>query len=168
VLLISACGSGNGDAATDPPSPDTTAAVADATPVAFEFTYDTVDGGNTTDAIDGDGELRFGNINFAGDGTLNGEPVDVSVQAHVLFRDGTGPSGGSVAITDANGDVLVLELVSRATRVGDGARIDGDFTVVGGTGRFVGVDGAGTGTGERNAALGAGVRWSVELQLTGI
>lgn len=170
-LVVVGCSDGDPNPtaqSTDIPASDTTAVVVDGNPVAFNFTYDTVPGGNTTEAIDDGGELRFGNINFAGEGTLDGDPVDVSVQAHLLFLDGTGPSGGSVAVTNANGDVLVLELVSRATRVGDGARIDGTFTVVGGTGRFADVEGAGTGTGERNAALGAGVRWSVDLQLTGI
>lgn len=132
----------------------------------FDFAYETLPGGNTTQTIVDDGaQLQFGNINFAGSGTLGDAPVDVGVQAHALFRDGTGPSGGSVAVTAANGDVLVLQLASSATRVDDGARIEGEFTVVGGTGGFAGVTGGGSGTGERNASLGAAVRWSVELRL---
>jgi hypothetical protein len=169
VLVAVACtggASGGGDAG----STSTTASAPTGESVRFDFSYETVPGGNTTEAVivDGGVELRFGNINFSGSGTLGGEPVEVGVQAHALFRDGTGPSGGSVAVTANDGDVLVLQLDSRATRVGDGARVDGEFTVVGGTGRFAGVSGGGSGTGERNAALGAAVRWSVDLRLDGL
>ena len=169
ALLAAACAGGaTGDNAAT--STSTSATISSGESVRFDFAYETVPGGNTTEAIvvDGGEELRFGNINFAGSGTFGGEPVEVGVQAHALFRDGTGPSGGSVAVTAADGDVLVMQLDSRATRVGDGARVEGEFTVVGGTGRFAGVSGGGSGTGERNAALGAAVRWSVELRLDGL
>ena len=165
VMAAAACSSGSG---TDVAPESTTSVAPSGTPVAFDFSYETVPEGNTTQTIDDDGDLQFGNINFAGSGTLGDDPVEVTLQAHVLFRDGTGPSGGSLALTDPNGDVLVLELDSRAKRVGDGAKVDGEFTVAGGTGRFAGVTGGGSGTGERNASLGAAVRWSVELVLDGL
>lgn len=166
VVVLAGCGSVGSEpesASTSAPAPGADSGEV----VAFDFSYETLPDGNTTQTIDDDGELQFGNINFAGAGTLGDEPVDVSLQAHVLFRNGTGPSGGSLAVTNAAGDVLVLELVSQATRVDDGAVIEGTFTVAGGTGRFAGVTGSGSGTGERNAALGAAVRWNVELVLAG-
>lgn len=162
ALVAVACGDSSDDAS------EATAPPLEGTAVAMSFAYETIPGGNTTEAIEDNGELRFGNINFAGSGTFGDEPVDIGLQAHVLFRDGTGPSGGSMAVTDSAGDVLVLELVSKATRTGDGAAIDGEFTVVGGTGRFAGVTGGGSGTGERNEALGAAVQWSVDLILDGL
>lgn len=138
------------------------------TTVELVFAYETVPNGNTTVTIDDGGDLQFGNINFSGSGIWDDEPVDIGLQAHVLFLDGTGPSGGYMDVTTADGDVLALELTSRATRVDDGATVDGTFRVVGGTGRFAGVSGGGLGSGVRNAALGAAVRWTVELQLGGL
>jgi len=138
------------------------------TTVELVFAYETVPDGNTTVTINDGGDLQFGNINFSGSGTWDDDPVEIGLQAHVLFLDGTGPSGGYMDVTTADGDVLVLELTSRATRVDDGATVDGTFRVVGGTGQFAGVSGGGLGSGVRNAALGAAVRWTVELQLEGL
>jgi hypothetical protein len=91
--------------------------------------------------------------------------VDVALQAHVLFSDGTGPSGGFLTVTDASGDELLLQLNSQATEQGKGAVVAGDFSVVAGTGHWAGVTGAGSGVGERGEALGAPVTWHVDLEL---
>jgi len=150
---------------------DTPAAGGDdngAEPVAFNFSYETTEGGNSTNSVEVDGvEITYGNIDFAGSGTLGGEPVEVALAAHAMFRDGTGPSGGYFTVTNPSGDVLVLEMQSQATRTGQGATIDGVVTVVAGTGRYASVTGSGTGTGVRDAALGAGVRWEMQLDVQG-
>lgn len=136
--------------------------------VAFNFSYETTEGGNTTNSVMVDGvDVTYGNIAFAGSGTLGGEPVEVALQAHALFRDGTGPSGGYFTVTNPAGDVLVLDMDSQATRTGQGATIEGVVTVVAGTGRYASVTGGGTGTGVRDAALGAGVRWEMQLDVQG-
>lgn len=162
VVVLAAAGCSGDDAAKDGDAGSGTE------PVAFTFSYETVPDGNDTNSVEVDGvEVTFGNIAFAGSGTLGGEPVDVGLQAHALFRDGTGPSGGYFTVTNPSGDVLVLEMDSEATRTGQGATIDGVVTVVAGTGRYASVTGGGTGTGVRDAALGAGVRWEMQLDVQG-
>ncbi|CAB4938665.1 MAG: hypothetical protein F2840_03745 [Actinobacteria bacterium] len=131
----------------------------------FDFSYETDSGTNSSAKIGSDPVITYGNISFSGTGTLATAPVDVALQANVLFTDGTGPSGGYLTVTDAAGDELLLQLVSQATAKGSGAVVEGDFTVVTGTGHWAGVTGKGNGVGERGEALGAPVTWHVDLTL---
>ena len=147
ALLVAACGGGGGHS------------------VPFDFSYETDSGTNSSAKIGLNPVYTYGNISFSGKGTLGSAPVDIALQAHVLFADGTGPSGGYLTVTDAAGDELLLQLVSTATAHGSGAVVEGDFTVVTGTGHWVGVAGEGTGIGERGEALGAPVTWHVDLTL---
>lgn len=136
-----------------------------ATSVPFDFSYETDSGSNSSKTIESDPVITYGNITFSGKGTLGPDPVDVALQAHVLFSDGSGPSGGYLTVTDATGDELLLQLDSQATAKGKGAVVEGDFTVVTGTGHWAGIEGSGSGVGERGEALGAPVTWHVDLAL---
>ena len=135
------------------------------TSVPFDFSYETDSGANSSKSIGADPVITYGNLSFSGKGTLGPDPVDVALQAHVLFSDGSGPSGGYLTVTDASGDELLLQLDSQATAQGKGAVVEGEFSVVTGTGHWAGVTGAGSGVGERGEALGAPVTWHVDLEL---
>ena len=147
ALLVAGCGGSGGES------------------VAFDFSYETDSGANSSAKVGSDPVITYGNISFSGKGTLGTAPVDVALQAHVLFTDGTGPSGGYLTVTDAAGDELLLQLVSEATAKGSGAVVEGDFTVVTGTGHWANVTGEGSGIGERGEQLGAPVTWHVDLTL---
>jgi hypothetical protein len=147
ALLVAGCGGSGGES------------------VPFDFSYETDSGTNSSAKIGSDPVITYGNISFTGTGTLGTSPVDVALQAHVLFSDGTGPSGGYLTVTDAAGDELLLQLVSQATAQGSGAVVEGDFTVVTGTGHWANASGEGSGIGERGAELGAPVTWHVDLTL---
>jgi hypothetical protein len=136
-----------------------------ATSTPFDFSYETDSGANSSKSIGADPVITYGNISFSGKGTLGPDPVDVALQAHLLFADGTGPSGGFLTVTDAAGDELLLQLDSQATAKGKGAVVEGEFTVVTGTGHWAGVEGTGSGVGERGEELGAPVTWHVDLEL---
>jgi len=147
MLLLAGCGGGA------------------ATSVPFDFSYETDSGSNSSKMIGADPVITYGNISFSGTGTLGPDPVDVALQAHVLFSGGSGPSGGYLTVTDATGDELLLQLDSQATARGKGAVVEGEFTVVSGTGHWAGVAGTGSGVGERGEELGAPVTWHVDLEL---
>ena len=136
-----------------------------ATSTPFDFSYETDSGANSSKSIGADPVITYGNISFSGKGTLGPDPVDVALQAHLLFADGTGPSGGYLTVTDSAGDELLLQLDSQATAKGKGAVVEGEFTVVTGTGHWAGVEGTGSGVGERGEELGAPVTWHVDLEL---
>lgn len=137
--------------------------------VPLVFSDAAAEGHNHVQTIDdGATSHQYGTIVFVGEGTLDGDDVDVELQAFALYRDGSGPSGEYLTLTTGAGDELLLELRSFTTPVGDTVEVRGTLTVVAGTGRYDDVTGGGPALGVRDATFGSAVEWTADLTLTGL
>lgn len=122
-------------------------------------TLETLPGGVTYGWNDLNGPTRWGK-----------SAAQVRFLGSVDYVDGTGPFGGFVTITRADGVKLALSVSGWATSPGTAgtanATFRGTVTVIGGSGPFAGATGTGTMEGFRKAALGSPVEltFSVTVQ----
>lgn len=115
-------------------------------------------------------QIRFGSAQLVGKAELAGEPVDVELLCIINYLKGNGPFEGFWTFTAANGDLLSLTY-SGTTEQRDGVgHISGRVKVLGGTGKFEGVAGNGTVTGQRDGSFGSGtvIAYTIDLHLDGL
>ena len=115
-----------------------------------------------------DDRSLYGSNHLVGEGTANGEPVKVEMQAIVDYLNGGGDFDGVITLTFADGAVLGLRMFDgSATAKTDttSARFRSLLSVIDGTGRYLGTSGRGTFTGERMDAIGGVVQTHFTLRL---
>ena len=115
-----------------------------------------------------DDRSLYGSNHLVGEGTANGEPVKVEMQAIVDYVNGGGAFDGVITLTFVDGSVLGLRMFDgSATAKTDttSARFRSLLSVIDGTGRYLDATGRGTFTGERMDAIGGAVQTHFTLRL---
>ncbi len=117
------------------------------------------------------GEVTYGWNDLNGPTRWGKSSAQVRFLGSVDYVDGTGPFGGFVTITRADGVKLAFSVSGWATTPADekgtaDATFRGTLTVIGGTGPYAKATGTGTMRGQRKAALGSpvGLSFSVVVQ----
>jgi hypothetical protein len=131
------------------------------------FNVDLVSTGTTLQTLPGD--ITYGWNDLQGPTRWGKSSAQMRFLGSVDYVDGTGPFGGFVTVTRADGVSIAFSVTGWATTPSDeegtaNARFRGTLTVIGGTGPFAGAKGTGTMKGYRKAALGS----PVELSFTAV
>ena len=133
------------------------------------FNVDLTSSGTTLETLPG--EITYGWNDLRGPTRWGKAAADMRFLGSVDYTNGTGPFGGFVTITRADGVKLALSVTGWATSPQDqegtsNARFRGTVTVIGGTGPYSRATGMGTMDGYRKAALGSPVEltFSVVVQ----
>ncbi len=123
--------------------------------------------GTTLHSVGADEELTYGWNHLIGTTMLDEEVAEIELLGSVDYTDGSGTWSGFLTIEAETG---TLGLRASGDAVLDAATKDTAFTgemeVVGGTGRFEGVQGTATADGLRDDDLGGPVTFTIELHLT--
>lgn len=101
-----------------------------------------------------------------GTGTLQGVPVNVTLQGSVNYVGGAGPFEGFVTLAAADGSgTLALRLDGNAAPAADGSAtaLDGRLDYIGGTGSYLNVVAGGMFHASRKSGVGSPVETSLEL-----
>ncbi len=101
-----------------------------------------------------------------GTGTLQGVPVNVTLQGSVNYVGGAGPFEGFVTLAAADGSgTLALRLDGNAAPAADGSAtaLDGRLDYIGGTGGYLNVVAGGMFHASRKSGVGSPVETSLEL-----
>lgn len=101
-----------------------------------------------------------------GTGTLQGVPVNVTLQGSVNYVGGAGPFEGFVTLSAADGSgTLALRLDGNAAPAADGSAtaLDGRLDYIGGTGSYLNVVAGGMFHASRKSGVGSPVETSLEL-----
>ena len=114
------------------------------------------------------GDITYGWNDLRGPTRWGKQDATLRFLASVNYVSGTGPFGGPVTITRADGTSLALSVSGWATSPSDQAgtantTLRGTVTVIGGSGRYAGATGTGTVTGYRKAALGSPIQFTFSL-----
>jgi hypothetical protein len=132
----------------------------------LSFTVQFAARSEATHTIGASGSVVYGQLDFVGPSTVNGQAATVELQSNVFYTRGSGPFDGWVTVTMADGSVLSVEMVGGRTKAQPDTT-DATFTahlvVFGGSGRFVTAKGTGSMTGSRKASLGGTVNLSLRL-----
>lgn len=131
------------------------------------FDVDLVSSGTTLTTLPGD--ITYGWNDLRGPTRWGKSAAQMRFLGSVDYVDGTGPFGGFVTVTRADGVSIAFSVTGWATSPAKqkgtaNAKFRGTFTVIGGTGPYAGATGTGTMEGYRKAALGS----PVELTFTAI
>ena len=133
------------------------------------FDVDLTSSGTTLETLPGD--ITYGWNDLRGPTRWGKAAADMRFLGSVDYVSGTGPFGGFVTITRADGVKLALSVTGWATTPQDqagtaNATFRGTVTVIGGTGPYAKATGTGTMQGYRKAALGSPVEltFSVVVQ----
>ena len=133
------------------------------------FNVDLTSSGTTLETLPGD--ITYGWNDLRGPTRWGKAAADMRFLGSVDYVSGTGPFGGFVTITRADGVKLALSISGWATSPQDqegtaNATFRGTVTVIGGTGPYAKAKGTGTMQGYRKAALGSPVEltFSVVVQ----
>lgn len=133
------------------------------------FNVDLTSSGTTLETLPGD--ITYGWNDLKGQTRWGKAAADMRFLGSVDYVSGTGPFGGFVTITRADGVKLALSVSGWATSPQDqegtaNATFRGTVTVIGGTGPYANAKGTGTMQGYRKAALGSPVEltFSVVVQ----
>ena len=131
------------------------------------FDVDLVSAGTTLTTLPGD--ITYGWNDLRGPTRWGTSSAQLRFLGSVDYVSGTGPFGGFVTVTRADGVSIAFSVTGWATSPAKqqgtaNATFRGTFTVIGGTGPYAGATGTGTMKGYRKAALGS----PVELTFTAI
>jgi hypothetical protein len=132
------------------------------------FDVDLTSSGTTLETLPGD--ITYGWNDLKGLTRWGKAAADMRFLGSVDYVSGTGPFGGFVTITRADGVTLALSVSGWATSPPEqgtaNATFRGTVTVIGGSGPYAGAVGTGTMSGYRKAALGSPVEltFSVTVQ----
>ena len=131
------------------------------------FNVDLVSSGTSLTTLPGD--ITYGWNDLNGPTRWGKSSAQMRFQGSVDYVSGTGPFGGFVTVTRADGVSIAFSVTGWATSPAKqqgtaNATFRGTFTVIGGTGPYAGATGTGTMKGYRKAALGS----PVELTFTAI
>lgn len=119
--------------------------------------------------VQGSGALRYGTARLIGPADLGGSTMEAEILAVVEYTDGAGPFSAFLTFGANSGDELAFRFVGEAEPDEAGTTsINGKLTVIGGTGSYVGVSGAGTLSGSRTGAVGSPVRYTGSVTLVGM
>ena len=133
------------------------------------FEVDLVSAGTTLETLPGD--VTYGWNDLRGPTRWGKKDAALRFLGSVDYVNGTGPFGGFVTVTRADGVKLAFSVSGWATTPADqegtaNATLRGTVTVIGGTGPYARATGTGTMEGFRKAALGSPVEltFSVTVQ----
>lgn len=133
------------------------------------FDVDLVSAGTTLETLPG--EVTYGWNDLRGPTRWGKKDAALRFLGSVDYVNGTGPFGGFVTVTRADGVKLAFSVSGWATTPADqegtaNATFRGTVTVIGGTGPYARATGTGTMEGFRKAALGSPVEltFSVTVQ----
>lgn len=133
------------------------------------FNVDLTSSGTTLETLPG--EITYGWNDLRGPTRWGKKDAALRFLGSVDYVNGTGPFGGFVTVTRADGVKLALSVSGWATTPADqegtaNATFRGTVTVIGGTGPYSHATGTGTMDGYRKAALGSPVEltFSVVVQ----
>jgi len=131
------------------------------------FDVDLVSAGTTLQTLPGD--ITYGWNDLNGPTRWGKSAARMRFLGSVDYVSGTGPFGGFVTVTRADGTSIAFSVTGWATSPAKekgtaNAKFRGTFTVIGGSGAYAGARGTGTMEGFRRAALGS----PVELTFTAI
>lgn len=132
----------------------------------LNFDVDLTSSGTTLENLPGD--ITYGWNDLNGPTRWGKQSAQMRFLGSVDYVDGTGPFGGFVTITRADGVKLGLSVSGWATSPQDqagtaNATFRGTVTVIGGTGPYAGATGTGTMKGYRKQALGSPVELTFSL-----
>lgn len=123
-----------------------------------------------TDLNELPGDIVYGWNHLQGPTRWGSRKASLDFLGSVDYVDGSGPFGGFVTITHANGMQLALDVAGEASSPPGPGTKDATFTgtvrVIGGSGRFAGATGQGTMTGSRTSSLGGAVRLTFTVTVT--
>ena len=130
------------------------------------FAVDLTSSGTVLETLPGD--ITYGWNDLRGPTRWGKQDASMRFLGSVDYVSGTGPFGGLVTITRADGTKIGLSVSGWATSPSDqagtaNATFRGTVTIIGGTGPYAGATGVGTMTGYRKAALGSPVELTFSL-----
>ena len=130
------------------------------------FHVDLTSAGTTLETLPG--EVTYGWNDLNGPTRWGKSSAQMRFLGSVDYVDGTGPFGGFVTVTRADGVKLAFSVSGWATTPSDekgtaDATFRGTLTVIGGTGPYAKATGTGTMQGYRKAALGSPVELSFSV-----
>ena len=146
----------------------TTAGAATSSPQRLSFTVGFAARTKSTHTVGQDGSVVYGQLDFVGPTTVDGQPATVELQSNVFYTHGSGPFDGWVTVTTADGSVLGVEMFQGRTKAQPDttdATFTSKLTVFGGTGRYATARGSGSMSGSRRAALGGTVNLTFRLSV---
>lgn len=135
-------------------------ALAATSPQTLTFSVQFAARTKATHTVGPNGSVVYGQLDFVGPTTVNGQPATVELQSNIRYTRGSGPWDGWVTLTTADGSLLGIEVVSARTKASPdttNATFTAKLAVLGGSGRFLHATGAGSMRGSRQAALGGTV-----------
>jgi hypothetical protein len=130
------------------------------------FNVDLVSAGTTLTTLPGG--ITYGWNDLRGPTRWGASSADLRFLGSVDYVNGTGPFGGFVTVTRADGTQLAFTVSGWATAPADqagtaNAKFRGTLTVIGGTGAYAGAKGTGTMKGFRKSSLGSPVELSFSV-----
>ncbi len=133
---------------------------------SLTFNVDLTSSGTTLTTLPGD--ITYGWNDLDGPTRWGQRSADVRFLGSVDYVRGTGPFGGFVTVTRADGVQLAFSVTGWATSPPNqsgtaNARFQGTLTVIGGSGPYRGATGTGTMNGFRKSALGSPVQLSFSV-----
>ena len=144
------------------------AAPAQAKPATKNLTFavDLTSAGTVLETLPGD--ITYGWNDLRGSTQWGKQGAALRFLGSVDYVDGTGPFGGFVTVTRADGVTLAFSVSGWATTPSNqkgtaNATFHGTITVIGGSGPYAGARGVGTMKGFRKAALGSPVQLTFSL-----
>ena len=144
----------------------TTPAQAASTTRNLTFTVDLTSSGTVLETLPGD--VIYGWNDLRGPTRWGKQDASMRFLGSVDYVSGTGPFGGLVTVTRADGTKIGLSVSGWATAPSDqsgtaNATFRGSVRIIGGTGPYAGATGTGTMKGYRKAALGSPVELTFSL-----
>jgi len=130
------------------------------------FAVDLTSAGTVLETLPG--EITYGWNDLRGPTRWGKQDAALRFLGSVDYVNGTGPFGGFVTVTRADGVKLAFSVSGWATTPSNqegtaNATFRGTITVIGGSGPYAGATGVGTMTGYRKAALGSPVELTFSL-----
>ena len=144
-------------------------AQAKATTKNLTFAVDLTSSGTVLENLPGD--ITYGWNDLRGPTRWGKQDASMRFLGSVDYVSGTGPFGGLITITRADGVKLGLSVSGWATSPSEdagtaNAKFHGTVTVIGGSGPYAGATGVGTMRGFRKAALGSPVTLTFSLTVS--
>ena len=144
-------------------------AQAKATTKNLTFAVDLTSSGTVLETLPGD--ITYGWNDLRGPTRWGKQDASMRFLGSVDYVSGTGPFGGLITITRADGVKLGLSVSGWATSPSEdagtaNAKFHGTVTVIGGSGPYAGATGVGTMKGFRKAALGSPVTLTFSLTVS--
>jgi len=133
------------------------------------FDVDLTSSGTVLETLPGD--ITYGWNDLSGPTRWGKQAASMRFLGSVDYVSGTGPFGGLVTITRADGTKIGLSVSGWATSPSDqagtaNATFRGTVTIIGGTGPYAGATGTGTMKGYRKSALGSPVELTFALTVS--